>query len=201
MKLIKRLLPRRDKHGVFQYFSLFECPVCKKQVVRPHWQAIKRKSCICNKTPYGIHNPKYRHGMSYSKLYGVWASMIGRCKYKHIKSAKAYADRGISVCKEWKTAANFLTWAKSSGYKHGLFLDREDNDLGYFPGNCRWITKAESFRHKRREDAIRAMAQSIKDAVNKGMTKIEAAKVFNVGYSTVKRLCDPTRRSRAKKLL
>ena len=34
-------------------------------------------------------------------------------------------------------------------YQAGLDLDRENNDLGYSPENCRWTTRAINCRNKR----------------------------------------------------
>jgi hypothetical protein len=44
----------------------------------------------------------------------------------------------------------------------GLWLDRIDNNLGYAPGNCRWVTPKESARNKRQrgpvQDSLRQQA-------------------------------------------
>ena len=37
----------------------------------------------------------------------------------------------------------FLDWAKQD-YAPGLWLDRKDNNAGYFPDNCQWITPEAS---------------------------------------------------------
>jgi hypothetical protein len=47
------------------------------------------------------------------------------------------------VCQEWEDFTVFESWASTSGYKHGLTLDRIDNDVGYEPGNVRWATYSE----------------------------------------------------------
>ena len=71
--------------------------------------------------------------------------MIRRCK-KH----SDYRDRGITVCKEWLDSfAAFESWALTNGYADELTLDREKNDEGYYPSNCRWVTYSRQNRNKR----------------------------------------------------
>jgi hypothetical protein len=81
------------------------------------------------------------HGMSRTKLYGVWAAMKRRCySKKHINSNR-YIDRGITMCDEWKKSFSvFKDWALKNNYAHGLQIDRKDNDKGYSPENCRFVT-------------------------------------------------------------
>jgi hypothetical protein len=66
--------------------------------------------------------------------------MIRRCE-PDSHCAIDYSKRGISVCEEWKTdPVAFITWANNHGYEEGLQIDRRDNDLGYSPDNCRFVT-------------------------------------------------------------
>ena len=94
------------------------------------------------------------HGGHLERLYGVWHSMKARCNNPHNKAYSRYGGRGIKLCAEWERSYSaFREWALASGYdKNADFgqctIDRIDNDLGYFPDNCRWITKAEQQRNK-----------------------------------------------------
>lgn len=78
--------------------------------------------------------------------------MRQRCLNPNDRSFKNYGGRGITVCEEWsKDFGAFQDWANSSGYEPGLLLDREDNDKGYSPDNCRWVTRAVSNVNKRQK--------------------------------------------------
>lgn len=80
-----------------------------------------------------------KHNQSKTKLFERWASMHARCKPDH-KLSEHYFDRGITVCAEWGAFMAFKGWAESNGFSKELQLDRRDNDKGYSPDNCRWVT-------------------------------------------------------------
>lgn len=90
-----------------------------------------------------------KHGLSYTAEYRVWQTMRLRC---HDPNNRAYADyggRGIRVCDRWRNSVeNFLA---DMGTKPSAAheIDRVDNDKGYDPTNCRWVTRTESCRNRR----------------------------------------------------
>jgi hypothetical protein len=91
---------------------------------------------------------RIKHGMSKSKLYRVWANMKYRCYKPNHPDYKHYGARGIRVCRAWHDSAIFFQWAKR-GYREGLTLDRKNNNKGYSPLNCRWITLAQQTHNQR----------------------------------------------------
>ena len=96
-----------------------------------------------------------KHGDSYTKLYNLYTSMIERCCNVNDKRYDDYGGRGIEVCQEWRlNYKNFKIWAMKSGYKEGLSLDRENNDKGYCPDNCRWVTQKIQANNTRRNRVI-----------------------------------------------
>lgn len=40
-------------------------------------------------------------------------------------------------------------WAIKNGYREGLALDRKNNNKGYSPTNCRWVTTKENCNNTR----------------------------------------------------
>ena len=92
------------------------------------------------------------HGMCKTRLYSVWKTMlrrVGATKGVDERTKRLYQDRGITVCDEWLVFENFRDWALSHGYKDGLQIDRRDNDKGYCPENCRWVTPKENINNRR----------------------------------------------------
>lgn len=83
-----------------------------------------------------------------SKLRLAWQRMKYRCISPSGRNPKNYKEKGIVVCSEWSDDFNaFRTWAISSGYRPGLWIDRINNEENYEPSNCRWVTPAESARN------------------------------------------------------
>lgn len=84
------------------------------------------------------------------RLYMVWYDMHKRCKAGS-RDAALYYDRGIRVCEEWGYWPTFATWARNNGYANVLEIDRKNNDLGYFPDNCRFSNELIQARNKDHE--------------------------------------------------
>ncbi len=84
------------------------------------------------------------------RLRRIWQDMKARCYNPTSDSFKNYGGRGITVCKEWKDDFTaFAVWAMKHGYKQGVSIDRVDNDKGYKPSNCRWVTMKQQAANKR----------------------------------------------------
>jgi hypothetical protein len=122
----------------------------------------------------------YSHGYANTeKLYGVWKSMIQRCRDPHITRAKSYVDKGVSVCEEWKDYAVFREWAIASGYSEGLSIDRIDNDGNYEPSNCKWSTNKEQANNRSTNRYI--------THEGKTLTVSQWAEVIGIARDTLKR--------------
>lgn len=95
-----------------------------------------------------------KHKDSKNRLYGIWTGIKDRCHNPNSKYWKRYGGRGISVCDEWRNDyMSFHNWAMLNGYSDDLTLDRRDNDKGYNPDNCRWVTY--EVQENNRSDNIR----------------------------------------------
>lgn len=68
--------------------------------------------------------------------YLVWKGMRARCS-SGCKSNPSYKEKNITVCERWN---NFILFYNDMGPrpsdKHSI--DRENNNKGYSPDNCRW---------------------------------------------------------------
>lgn len=89
------------------------------------------------------------HGGTETRLYNIWSLMRRRCGSQTHPDFHRYGGRGIKVCESWQDFASFRIWALAHGYADGLTIDRRDNDQGYHPGNCRWISRTQQNRNRR----------------------------------------------------
>lgn len=117
------------------------------------------------------------HRMSKHPAYAVWRSMLARCLRPNHYAYHNYGGRGITICESWqKDFSNF--WDDMGAtYKPGLTLDRIDNNLGYNPNNCRWVTREVQANNIRRNRLI-----STPHGI---MTAAQAAKRFKIKISTL----------------
>lgn len=128
------------------------CTVCNKTIkaVRPDSvNSFKGKSCGCLVSELCRH-ANTKHGFRQTPLKNIQRNMLDRCNNPKNRLYKNYGGRGIRVCKEWHDLGNFGRWAMENGYEKGLQLDRKDNDKGYSPSNCRFVTRTVNMNNTSR---------------------------------------------------
>lgn len=138
------------------------------------------QSCGCLHKEQAIKNVSshHSHKQSGSRLYWIWQAMKDRCLNKNNKNYSRYGGRGITICDEWKDDfANFYEWALKNGYRDTLTIDRIDNNKGYFPDNCRWLTNKEQSRNRRNNIVVSYNGEE--------MTLIEASEKSGLSYSAL----------------
>lgn len=144
-------------------------------------------SCGCVVEEHPNHTT---HGQSKTRLYNIWRGIISRCT--NPSCCEGYADRGISVCKEWlESYETFRKWSIENGYNDSLSIDRIDVNGNYEPHNCRWADVETQQNNKRNNHylvfngetktisqwakEVGIPAQRIKDRINKCGWSVEKA--------------------------
>ena len=128
----------------------------KKSVRRDHLINGKIISCGCWRKYKAsiVTGNRLKHGKSRTRLYKVLRDMKTRCYNSNSPDYPRYGGRGITICKEWLSDfEKFEKWAIENGYdetapKMQCTIDRIDNNKGYSPDNCRFISVAEQNRNK-----------------------------------------------------
>lgn len=85
--------------------------------------------------------------------------MKKRCVNPNNIDYRYYGGRGITFCERWLDFSNFL---EDMGEKpSGLTLDRIDSDGHYEPTNCRWASRKEQSRNRRRSQCATERANKL----------------------------------------
>ena len=135
----------RPKGDGVHSFWICQC-VCgaTKSVRQTALRSGDTKSCGC------LHKATHvTHGMTKTPEYRAWSMMIGRCHSRTHRQFPDYGGRGIFVGDEWRNSfeAFYRDMGPRPSSRHSL--DRQDNEKGYYSGNCRWATDTQQQRNRR----------------------------------------------------
>lgn len=102
------------------------------------------QSCGCL-----LKDLKTTHGLAETAEYRIWRHVKGRTRSETNNNYQQYGGRGITMSDEWFDS--FETFYKDMGPRpsEDHSIEREDNDKGYFKGNCKWATKTEQANNRR----------------------------------------------------
>lgn len=139
----------------------FVCSICNETIKTSktnYYQSLKKDKNICR----SCHLKESSKSLSIlvegdrvtkHRFYSLWCNMIRRCYDSKSSYYKYYGGRGIKVCDEWRSSANFIRWVLDveniiGKVDRSVQLDRIDNDKGYSPKNCQFITPRENNRKR-----------------------------------------------------
>lgn len=128
------------------------CPICHKEYILRYSTALRSKygchECYVKKL---VAEPNAtKHGLTNAKIYKCWQDMKARCCNPNKHQFVDWGGRGITVCEEWENNfMSFYEWALNNGYKEGLTIDRIDVNKGYYPNNCRWVSRHTQSANRR----------------------------------------------------
>lgn len=102
------------------------------------------------------------HGMTNTRFYSIWRSMIKRCCDKSHSHYESYGGRGITIDPMWlKSFESFYDDMYDSYQYHAskngekkTSIDRIDNNGNYEKENCKWSTPKEQMRNRRNSTHI-----------------------------------------------
>lgn len=143
---------RRDSRGKIYYDCICKCG--NRVVVNSNsLKAGHTRSCGCLQVELS-RKRHTKHGLSYSKIRGIWRNMIRRCECKNDASYENYGGRGISVCDEWHNLEAFAKWILEAGYdecreRGEQTIERIDVNGNYEPSNCKLANMIKQGRNKR----------------------------------------------------
>lgn len=180
--VLKRV--KNDNNGNAQW--LCKCDCGRFRVVNGgRIRSGKTKSCGCLQKDVArkITQENSAFAKSIGKKYqreirGRYYSIKQRCYNPNNIEYNHYGGRGITMCEEWLNEPNnFYEWAISNGFKKHLTLDRIDNNKGYSPDNCRWVSREIQNKNTSRIDRV------INDD-GKYITCADVARIIGVSRST-----------------
>jgi hypothetical protein len=192
LKVIERA--RNTKSGEAAWVCECKCGT-RKIIAGSKLRNGETKSCGCMKKELaGTKN--ITHGMKGTRLYNIWQTIIQRTTNENNHEYGDYGGRGIGICEEWRNDfEEFMQWSYENGYADNLTIDRKNNNKGYQPDNCRWVTNKENCRNKRNNHCLTYNGQTktiTEWAEITGLSKeVIRYRIVKMGWSAEKALTTP----------
>jgi hypothetical protein len=148
----------------------------------------RTKSCGCFRKE-SISKVNFLHGESNkSTTYKTWKEMRQRCLNPNSDKWQWYGGKGITVCSRWDSYELFL---QDMGERpKGMTIDRIDNNKGYSPENCRWLSQLEQTRRQDKNKLKNGVFNLLREDREKlGLTYQELGKKYGVSASAARDCC------------
>ena len=120
------------------------------------WINNNREHYLANQKTYRLENKeevkrRYNDWARRNPLHSIWRGMKARCLSPKHKAYPDYGGRGITICERWLGENGYANFEQDMSPRPSPqhSIDRIDNDLGYFPGNCEWKIKKYQQKNRR----------------------------------------------------
>jgi hypothetical protein len=126
-------------------------------------------SCGCSR--------KTADGLSHTREYKSWSSMIDRCRNNKRDDFHIYGGRGIYVYQPW--VESFDAFMSHVGKRPiATTLDRIDVNGNYVPGNVRWASARTQSRNRRSNIFDELDVAAIRALARDGVRQTKIAEMF-----------------------
>jgi hypothetical protein len=135
------------------------------------------------------------HADSSTPEYQAWVDARARCHDPQHHNYPNYGARGIQMWPAWRE--DYSAWLEHVGRRPSTDhqIDRIDNNLGYQPGNLRWVSRIENVNNRRVTKMIEYGGETkplMEWARQYGLTKSQLhGRLFQLGWDVEKALTTP----------
>ena len=130
------------------------------------------------------------------RLYRMYRSIIQRTTtLRKDNHNHTYIEKGITMCDEWRNDFNkFKEWALANGYDYSKSaneqtIDRINNDKGYCPENCRFISRKENNQNESKKKGIVCLSKEqqleIVNLYRSGLSSRKLGERYKVSKTTI----------------
>lgn len=197
LKVIKNV--GTNKYGYALWECLCECGntaiITSRNLISGHTKSCGCYSYECKKDK-SIKYRKYAISCVNDRLYRLYGSIIQRTtNLRKDNHNHTYIEKNIKMCDEWRNDFNkFKEWALENGYDYSKnsneqTIDRIDNDKGYYPENCRFVSRQENNKNESKKRGIICLSKEqqneIKELYKNGFSSRKIAPKYKVSKTTI----------------